>query len=1024
MKPPIQLNLRDWINTNFNEDIIPDYIWESVTKFKGIVDSQKRNGNDDSSLVEFIKLLELPQKSYNPDNLIELIMLTFVHDAFRNSLGLSEGQRYINKTSDCSDPSFIKRNANNSTKTNSTGKDFCESIYQKTYPSNNLFKITGSLETKLKEVLLNANKDYVITDQISWDEAIRTQSEVSPKFADINLGHKANKTGIFGLEEDTQKIQFNDLISKAFSNKNIIFVYDSNGLNNEWIKHKRYKGMFVDYDSNNQDADTSTKKGGMAPPVKKVRPNANLISTSHPVEFQEYKLSKSKQELGCLDEIKVQLEREEYVIQTTVGGQVKFVNITQKSKGLPMFLKLFDEINKKTLGYKTISTKDLAKQLKEGLEMVGLKDLKKIYKITLADVDDDQNYTRLKKEDFIRALFDFKRAMDYFYVKATLTANMREKRAVGENTPQKRKFIFVSADLSAICYSIFLNNPCILTHNTKDGLSMEIFNPDEVYYNYDEIGGEPVAPKPNNSRSNQVQPQKSQNSSPPPSSTKNGSQAGPSKQPNTNNAKTTGLEKVYLDQLTALIKSLGTSVPKQIIVSENGLSKDKGTKTFDLETQCAEFIQMYENKDDKIPNPFGKNNMDKSNFTYLKTICDDYVQFRNPPKQNQSQGQSRSQVQPSNQTRQNSATRKLDMKTFIDTKINTNPKMKAKIEYEENQYGTTRKFVKIPESGLFELTFQTCRDFKRAYRSEDFNKKTNKFYRYNPEYNQYTTSDNLTSKFIKRSQLYWDALNDICDNFLKLQTQSAIRGGANTTSTQNIYVQVSDSIVDQEIPIDRDLTSICEFGSPLYIFLQFYSQLTPTITFFWFVAFKALMFVYFGDDMDRADCIIFNQVSSPVNVYNSNNNAVQTRTNVKSQNNNTRKAQVNTQSSNNDGNRSQTVSQLQKGVQATIPHARIQAYSYSKKPSINFNGANNVNNGEKIGVFTNRTEPFVSAKDHPVGTQMRGQDGDMYVVRIWEKGNGKPQMWFRLENADKNNAVPYKVIRKRTQMMEEKKIWQ
>ena len=70
------------------------------------------------------------------------------------------------------------------------------------------------------------------------------------------------------------------------------------------------------------------------------------------------------------------------------------------------------------------------------------------------------------------------------------------------------------------------------------------------------------------------------------------------------------------------------------------------------------------------------------------------------------------------------------------------------------------------------------------------------------------------------------------------------------------------------------------------------------------------------------------------------------------------------------------------------------------------------------------SEPFVSAKDHPVGTQMRGQDGDMYVVRIWEKGNGKPQMWFRLENADKNNAVPYKVIRKRTQMMEEKKIWQ
>ena len=66
------------------------------------------------------------------------------------------------------------------------------------------------------------------------------------------------------------------------------------------------------------------------------------------------------------------------------------------------------------------------------------------------------------------------------------------------------------------------------------------------------------------------------------------------------------------------------------------------------------------------------------------------------------------------------------------------------------------------------------------------------------------------------------------------------------------------SLLNDEIPLSKDdIGTICEEGSPFYIFLAYYASLTPAMTFFWFLTFRSLMFFVFGDDMDRASCAGF-----------------------------------------------------------------------------------------------------------------------------------------------------------------------
>jgi hypothetical protein len=141
---------------------------------------------------------------------------------------------------------------------------------------------------------------------------------------------------------------------------------------------------------------------------------------------------------------------------------------------------LFDEINRKTFGYKKISSigKEKKTALLNKIKKIGLQVIEDTYKITLK-IDNEANMNssniiQLQPDEFIKSLFDFKRAMDYLYIKACKSANTpgnKWYKFPGKEdgfTPdaeycKNHKFVFVTGDRSAAAYSIYLGNPTIYT---------------------------------------------------------------------------------------------------------------------------------------------------------------------------------------------------------------------------------------------------------------------------------------------------------------------------------------------------------------------------------------------------------------------------------------------------------------------------------------------------------------------------------------------------------------------------------
>jgi hypothetical protein len=442
-------------------------------------------GNRDKTLQSLINLLDSPPKNlnYNPANLIEIIMLTYIHDGFRESIGLKRYKNYVNSKSNCTNTSKLY--------TDSTTTEFCNKVYFPTYKANSLFKVASDIENKMKVVtytILNTTDIYQQNYEINWEEAVKDNFVFKNKqYVKICLGRnvkgKVGMEGIYKNSMTTQKEQFLKVIKRFLGSQDVSFAYDSNGLDNEWMKENRYKGLFVEYDSNNQDA--KTKK-----PVTSVIPiNKTVISedirlnddeqfggvSGISTEFQTYKLTKENNELVFIDEIQVNknnIDNQYRVVHCINVKSKKYWNIdmSQKSKGLPFFLKFFNEINKKTLGYKTIqASADIKKQLLDGMNRIGIKSFKDMYKVTLTEIDPDPSVIQLDRQEFVKAIFDFKRAMDYLYVKAVQSAN-------ASSVYPDTKFIFVSQDKSAIWYSLFLSNPTIMTSRSGGMKYMELFN--------------------------------------------------------------------------------------------------------------------------------------------------------------------------------------------------------------------------------------------------------------------------------------------------------------------------------------------------------------------------------------------------------------------------------------------------------------------------------------------------------------------------------------------------------------------
>lgn len=466
-----------------DEDIeLPYYIEEFIADFPKATKEK---------LVELLKLIQKPPKNmpYNPNRLIETLMLVFIHDGFRESLGLSQNQHYIkDKKTDCSNTNKIYNNM--------TAKDFCEFIYADTYPANNLSRSISKLEEKILELTLKYTGYYTNNKEVSPFEAMN--SLTSSSYIKIRLGKKNPAEGIY-TNIDSSEDNFLNIVRKFYDTDEVAFAYDSNGIENTWMENNRYKGLFVDYDSLNQDP-----KVKMVKKKEKVNDDEDFLGGAGIVlkEFQQYKLTKKNNELILFDNVSIVKNQSDFVAKLSLANQTKEVKTETRSKGLPLFLRFFDEITKRTLGYKNISTSNFIKdQLSKGLKKLCLEEFKQMYKITLDELDENEDeYVALKKEDFIKALFDIKRSMDYLYVKACCTANMREKLAVNpgfrknalataQDLPKKqqKKFIFVSLDKSAIAYALMLNTPCILTTTQGGYKYIELFNPEEVFHNYDEI---------------------------------------------------------------------------------------------------------------------------------------------------------------------------------------------------------------------------------------------------------------------------------------------------------------------------------------------------------------------------------------------------------------------------------------------------------------------------------------------------------------------------------------------------------
>ena len=791
----------------FKDKPIPPFIQEYIEETPVV-------SNKDGTLIAFMKYLHSKPKHYNPGNIIEVLTLIFIHDDFRDSLGLSKEQRYINKIQDCRRPNFLDPNE--------TSRDFCEKIYYDTYQNNTFYKVTTNLEAKMKDVLMNSNKIYD-GKTLDWSGSLVVNTNT--KYVDLTLGNKTKGTGIFKSQNESNDL-FYETMKKVFGCETILFAYDSNGLNNEWMQNRRYKGLFVDYDSFNQDA-KKTLKGGMPPPPKKREEKSVQVSSTE--EFQQYKLTKKKNELLFVDEIAVKNADDGYNMILKLKTNINvIVDLSKKSKdknGLPMFLKLFDEINKKTLGYKN-RRKEVSEQLKSGLEKAGLEDLKKMYRITLADVaDNDPQYIVLNKEEFIKALFDFKRAMDYLYVKASLTANMREKIDAKFKEPQKRKFVFVSTDLSAICYSIFLNNPCILTHAKKSGeISIEIFNPDETYYNYDELATEYKNMRfPSSSRSS-VGPSTSAQNAPGPSSSKT-----------TQNGKNT-----YQTRQNTMAPT--TSMPVQQSKNASQTRQNTMAPTTSMPVQPSKNASQTRQNTMEPTTSVSTQQSKNASQTRQNTMA---------PTTSVSTQQSKN----ASQIRQNTAEPSTSYRQIPDA-----VKQKTKNTGQQNS----------AENSKTNLLQMICRDIVRDTAGEIYNINVSKrlsaegmrtldkrlkqdgitrndFLDYIfPQFNKrWDVIEKLYSKKMPKNRDVREIMRNISDRMVDKKNSSF--SGGNSTERKT-------SIVDEEIPINGDLTSICEYGSPLHTLLAFYAKLSPTISFFWFVTFKTLMFVYFGDEMDKAKC--------------------------------------------------------------------------------------------------------------------------------------------------------------------------
>jgi hypothetical protein len=206
--------------------------------------------------------------------------------------------------------------------------------------------------------------------------------------------------------------------------------------------------------------------------------------------------------------------------------------------------------------------------------------------------------------------------------------------------------------------------------------------------------------------------------------------------------------------------------------------------------------------------------------------------------------------------------------------------------------------------------------------------------------------------------------------------------------------QTTDQILLEEIPL-MHLDTICETGSPFYTFLSFYSRLTPTINFFWFITYKTLFFMMFGDDMDRENCVRYKEMySATLKQIAKNVGSTQENSKIKEV-----QRQTNSRINNNSKSNSVRGSSINNNGSIIFSKSKINSnFSFRTR-----NDGRTTN--ELISARTFSNEPSESATSFPEGTIKTGNDGNKYIVTVSRSNGGIKHIWSILQNAGKEKHL-------------------
>lgn len=243
-------------------------------------------------------------------------------------------------------------------------------------------------------------------------------------------------------------------------NKNIKYILDVNREdNNLFCINSTYKsifaGKFRDYDNQKSNppfisinsyfkSNASTSKSGAG----KFKYNCVLNEDKF-----DYALTKIEKELFCFDQLGVKFTKK-YFIYHQIENKDYIIDLhlfNDSRRGLPLFIQAF-------MNYKnhTIDT----------INKLALDTILKVFKIKFKGYITDQlpsKFVELNEDNYILALFDLKRSMDYLQVKAAIIGNNITSVPEFNNT----KIIYVSSDQLSILHAILNNCPCI--HTTHEG---------------------------------------------------------------------------------------------------------------------------------------------------------------------------------------------------------------------------------------------------------------------------------------------------------------------------------------------------------------------------------------------------------------------------------------------------------------------------------------------------------------------------------------------------------------------------